>query len=348
MLIRHIVIPMVLFVFITISCTENHIQPIEGPPDPAYIEISVDSPIIKGFIGDHRSAEFCVVCLDARGVGMPGVEIELSILDPEEWKGNISPAKGDSMRTIYSVLLMRSGIVVIGVGVGGRILKTIGISLDVASSIELCVSNSQIVGSFGEECSAEITATARNEEGEPVSGLEISFSIPDSQTWMGHIEPLPGDSVTDENGELRARYVVTLERSGEVVIEAGGGQVTATELINLILNPPVASLELRITHDIITGFIGEERSETVTATARDSNGVPVPGAVIVFGIQDPASWKGTISPEGEITDENGELEALYTVVIERSGEVVIEARSGSVIATLEVFLRVVIDLDNRR
>ena len=113
-------------------------------------------------------------------------------------------------------------------------------------------------------------------------------------------------------------------------------------------NPTGASLELRLTNDIIQRFIGEECEETVTAIARDSNGVPVPGAVIEFGIQNPASWKGTISPEGEITDENGELEALYTVVIERSGEVVIEARSGSVIATLEVFLQVVIDLDNRR
>jgi hypothetical protein len=95
----------------------------------------------------------------------------------------------------------------------------------------------------------------------------------------------------------------------------------------------VASIEIRVTHDLIRGFQGELRTETVTAIARDAQGVAVPFVNIDFGIQNLQSYMGTIAEPGgadSLTNQNGEIVATYTVVIQQSTPVVIEARHGSV------------------
>lgn len=101
----------------------------------------------------------------------------------------------------------------------------------------------------------------------------------------------------------------------------------------IITNPSgVASIELRLTHNQIRGFSGDIRSEQVTAIALDPQGVAVPGVEITFAIQSPEPWKGTLSPVNDdgVTDENGQIHATYSIVIDRTTDVTIEAYSGQV------------------
>jgi len=108
----------------------------------------------------------------------------------------------------------------------------------------------------------------------------------------------------------------------------------------------VASIALDITHGHIRGFVGERRTEQVTATARNIDGFGVEGVKIEFAIQAPQVWKGTIAAAGTDTATNvaGEFKAAYTVVLERSTNVVIEARSGQVSATKVVNIEIVQDI----
>jgi len=108
----------------------------------------------------------------------------------------------------------------------------------------------------------------------------------------------------------------------------------------------VSSIELRATHNQIRGFAGDLRTEQVTAIARNDQGVAVPDVKIEFAIQNPEPWKGTISnaQTDKITDENGELQITYSVVIEKTIDVVIEAYVGQVTNSTAINIIVVNDV----
>jgi len=101
-----------------------------------------------------------------------------------------------------------------------------------------------------------------------------------------------------------------------------------------------ASIELRSTHTEIVGFKGENRSEQITAIARDLYGVALPGVQINFQIRNPLSYKGTIAKlaTDTVSDANGEVHATYSVVIQQTTDVVITAISGNI--TKEITLHV--------
>jgi len=111
-------------------------------------------------------------------------------------------------------------------------------------------------------------------------------------------------------------------------------------------NSGVASIELRLSQSELRGFSGEVRTETITAIARDGQGVAVPEAEISFAIRNPQPWKGTISTSQAQpqTDENGQLEASYSVSIDQTADVVIEAYAGQVLGTANLSIIVVNDI----
>jgi len=104
----------------------------------------------------------------------------------------------------------------------------------------------------------------------------------------------------------------------------------------------VTSIELRVTHSLVNGLVGENRTEQITAIARNAAGVGVSGVKILFGIQDPQTYKGTISvaTADTITDENGQIIANYSVVLERDADVICFAQTGQVRSQKTVQLRV--------
>jgi len=105
----------------------------------------------------------------------------------------------------------------------------------------------------------------------------------------------------------------------------------------------VADVELRFSQTLINGVDGENISMTITAVARDlySNGVA--GASMQFGIIAPEAFKGTIATSSgtDTTDQNGQISATYTVVLQESADVIIFAESGQVRTekTLQLLVR---------
>ena len=110
----------------------------------------------------------------------------------------------------------------------------------------------------------------------------------------------------------------------------------------------IASIEIRLTHEIVRGFINEQRTETVTAIARDATGGAVPGKEIQFSISPPAGqslqvWMGTIAPAGTDTATNidGQFFGTYSVQLQRSTKINIVASSGNVVSSRPITLTVV-------
>lgn len=126
-----------------------------------------------------------------------------------------------------------------------------------------------------------------------------------------------------------------------------GFMMGCSEEPNTIVNPQptdVATIELRLTHNKITGFIGDLRTETVTAIARNANGVAVPNQKMEFAILDQAIWKGTVILEDSVTNYDGESKATYRVELQRSATIKIKATSGSVTAEILLAIEIVEDV----
>ncbi|MDP8239013.1 MAG: Ig-like domain-containing protein [Candidatus Hatepunaea meridiana] len=112
--------------------------------------------------------------------------------------------------------------------------------------------------------------------------------------------------------------------------------------------PPgdIASIELRLTHSSIRGYEGVERTETITAIPRNAGGVALPNVAVVFAIQNPEDYKGTLVPadDDSLTDANGEAHATFTVVLERSTSVTIVAMAGNVTKSTVITIEIVDDI----
>lgn len=102
----------------------------------------------------------------------------------------------------------------------------------------------------------------------------------------------------------------------------------------------VQSIELRVTQTLVSGLVGTQHTQTITAIARNSSGVGIPNVRITFGIRDPMTYKGTIatSAADSVTNENGQVTATYSVVFDQSTDVAIEARVGQVFTTRTITL----------
>ena len=103
----------------------------------------------------------------------------------------------------------------------------------------------------------------------------------------------------------------------------------------------VTSIEVRVTHSIISGRAEDERTETITAIARNAAGVGVPGVSVQVGIRNPATYKGSIASVSDTTDANGQVTAQYSVVLEQDADVTIFASYNQVSAEKTIQLIVV-------
>jgi len=108
----------------------------------------------------------------------------------------------------------------------------------------------------------------------------------------------------------------------------------------------VSSIEMRATHYEIQGYQGETRNETIVAIPRDAQGNALKGIRVEFAILNPESWKGGVArvPSDSLSNDTGYVRATYSVVINRSTPVQIEARSGSVTSRITITISIPNDI----
>lgn len=108
---------------------------------------------------------------------------------------------------------------------------------------------------------------------------------------------------------------------------------------------PLIDIELRAQFLNLCGYLGETRSDTITAIIRDAMGVAIQGKRIDFGIINPLPWKGLLYKlwSDTLSDQDGKVRAVYRTTFEQSGRVVIEARSGANASRLTLTLTAISD-----
>jgi hypothetical protein len=96
----------------------------------------------------------------------------------------------------------------------------------------------------------------------------------------------------------------------------------------------IARIDLNAQLSNVEGFAGEVKQDSILAIPRDAKGIALPGVSINFAIEHPAAWKGVIYrfAQDTVSDADGNVRALYQVKLDSSGQVVIEAMWGNIIA----------------
>ena len=112
---------------------------------------------------------------------------------------------------------------------------------------------------------------------------------------------------------MRSRFTFIALLSAVLLIGMFTGCEESTPVANNGSVDPtiVTSVEIRATHNLISGLVDEQRTEQITAIATNAAGVGVSGVRIQFGIENPQSYKGNISVAAvdSVTNENGQLAA---------------------------------------
>ncbi len=106
--------------------------------------------------------------------------------------------------------------------------------------------------------------------------------------------------------------------------------------------PELNSIYLRFEQDTVSSSYNTSHSQEITARCLNNDGASLSDIEVEFSIVNPEDWKGQVSvPDTSVTDERGEIRATYSVNLQRSGTVSIEARSGLVHKTEKIELEIV-------
>lgn len=178
----------------------------------------------------------------------------------------------------------------------------------------------------GEQYILHLTAIVRNADGVADPGAKIQFSILDPEEWKGTITPLEDDSATNHDGEITAIYTVVLERSGGVEIEARCGNVTTTFTIYLEVYNDIGQFTLDAA-SVLTVRPNQTSQTPVTATLVDTSGNAVPGVLIHFRVG--TSALGYFDSDTGMTDANGMVERTFNTIAGNFGPCTLYARFGS-------------------
>src|SRR4030042_6221740 len=100
----------------------------------------------------------------------------------------------------------------------------------------------------------------------------------------------------------------------------------------------VTRIEIRTQSDSTSssnfrGFRGETCTLNLSFICWDDHNQTVPFIPVELSIIDPEPWKGTVTAFSDSTDINGELIAVYSVELQQSGDVTIQARCGNLVET---------------
>lgn len=165
----------------------------------------------------------------------------------------------------------------------------------------------------------DFEATARDQDGNPMSGVSFSWSV-------------APDSVASVDGE----GTVTAEAEGAATVEAEAGGVTGSA--DLSVDPELASLEVSPDSARLTA-IGD--TQDFGATAEDANGHPVSGVSVAWSVGDTAvarvdtAGRAVAETEGAtrvVARAGGRADSARLAVDQEVASVTISPDSGSVVA----------------
>jgi len=222
---------------------------------------------------------------------------------------------------ILRVILI--GLVLIGCDKESDVVSSSDLQV---GSIDLSIDQDSITDFRGTSHSLTITAVCRDIDGTLIPEKKIEFVILDHEQWNGSINPISGDWLTNENGEMQVNYNFVLEQLGEVTVEAHADGIVEEITITLEILFRPFRLNLEVPDSTLFASPDSTKQTKITAILRDDGGASVPDHEIVFSL-DPISH-GILDSYSGRTDANGLLTTNFSSLANSYG-------ACEVIATLE-------------
>jgi len=210
------------------------------------------------------------------------------------------------------VMLVASLAVLAGCGGAGTQSTTGGTTTPKASSVQLLVSDPQILSSGATPI--DLTAVVLGPTGETISGRPVSFSTEsDSSAFINNIS---ASGVSDSNGLVTAKLNLGANKTNRTLtVRASVDDASKT------VNVDVTGTTIAISGSSSLSF---NASTTLSVIVKDSAGAPLPSATVTVTSQ--AGNTVALSPTTGITNSAGQITA--TVTATRTGNDVITASAA--------------------
>jgi adhesin/invasin len=264
------------------------------------------------------SAAITVTAQDAHGNRVAGATVELAATG----NGNTLSAPGPTdANGVYTGTLSSTaaGDKVVSATVGGTAITQTALVSVLAFSPSLSTVAAAPSTIEAGTASATITVTVRNGSGDPVSGVSVALAA----TGAGNVLSAPG--LTDVNGVYTGSVSSTVVGAKVVSATADGTGIAQTASVTVTAGPLDAGQStVAAAPSSITAGSG---SSTITVTAKDAHGNPVPDATVQLA----ATGSGNTLSAPALTNANG----VYTGSLSSTtaGEKVVSATAAGTTIT---------------
>ena len=164
------------------------------------------------------------------------------------------------------------------------------------------------------EGQAVITATVRDEVGQPVAGVDVQFA-----GSLGSMSPVTASTST--GGVVTSTFTAGAE-PGQATVTVELEELAQTILFQL--DGLQGSDTLNLIIGVGTNELAPGAQTSITATIRDQTGRPICGELVTF-----FGSLGTMSPSSSVSNDSGRVTATFTASIV-PGQATLTALAGSV------------------
>ena len=184
------------------------------------------------------------------------------------------------------------------------VLETITVS---PSNVTLSIGNTSV-----------FTATALNENGDPMEGINITWASSDNA--VGTVSP--ENITTGADGNATTTFTAIANGTATVTASSGSISGSANVTVSEEVVVPQVLTTITVSPSNVTLSIGN--TSVFTAAALDQNGMPMEGINITLASSNMTV--GTVSPESAMTDANGTATTTFTAIA--NGTAMVTASNG--------------------
>jgi acetyl esterase/lipase len=296
---------------VILGCSDTvDITPVPGPPKPALLEAaSDDSQIVSA--GAAAAQPPVVVVQDTAGRGVADVTVKFTVASGA---GTVTPSSVTSDAEGRAALTSW----IVGTAAGeNTVLATSGdvpgIAVEfVATVIAGPVSPSRSTLSADPatvplDSASTIRLQATDAYGNPITDADVHLSADDPAATL---EQPPA---TTEDGT--AAGTVRFTTPGDKIVSATVGGVALDHSVTVSVVGPPEVVSVTVSPDQPSTLVGQ--SVTLTATARDEQGDPIPDAPITWSTADPGV--ATVDADGLVTGQGAGTAVITAMSGDRSG-----------------------------
>lgn len=275
--------------------------------DPTLIgSITVTSGTLTLVANGESSTAVRALLLDVGGTPVSGASVEftatLGSFVPNQQVTNTNATTNiDGIAEVTLIAGTTPGtatVIANGGGFSGQV--TIAFAADVPVTVEV----DTMPDSIDPNGETTVTATVKDENGNPIDGETVYFSVEDNESG-GELQSIIG--LTDTNGQASVTYTAGASTGTDTIkARAATNDVSGTGTVDITAGSIVVG-SITVTAGTGTLVADGSSSTVIRATVLDTSNNPAPNILVTF-----STTAGGLSPLSDTTDENGIAEVTLT------------------------------------